>query len=281
MFEYFKLFTTRPFILTRDFSRDVALLNALNQRWLGLRAVPVAAITGTVGRPGLCTPARMAEFRATHRYQGIVFAMARGDGLPPVDLYLLDGHYYIRDGHHRVVAARDLGILDLDARVIECLPMPGAPAAAWHRARAAFERATRLTDLHVRRPDGYNLLWRQIAEHAWYLGERGQAPHAFAEAAARWKQEIYRPVVVDLDRRGVLDRIRDVTAAELYLAVCDHKWYRSERLERDVGFAAAVAGFARMHRHPRLSRLGRWLEDECGALARGWSAGTYRLMLAV
>ncbi len=263
------LFRSQQFALTRTFSRDAALLNAYNQRYLGLRAVPVAAITGTVGRSDLCVPSRMAAFQATHRFQGIIRAMARGDGLPPVDLYLLDGHYYIRDGHHRVVAARELGILDIDARVIECLPSSAVPAAAWHRARAAFERETGLPGLHVRRPDGYDLLRRQIAEHGWYLGERGQAPRSFVEAAARWEREIYHPVVAELDRRGVLTRMPDLTTTELYLAVCDHKWFRSERLERDVGFTAAVASFARMHRHPWLEGLSDWLVRGWAALVRG------------
>src|SRR5579863_2041603 len=77
----FGLSRSKPFRITRDFSRDVALLNAFNQRRLGLRAVPVAAITGTVGRAELCNPKRVKAFLATHRYQGMVYAMARGDGL--------------------------------------------------------------------------------------------------------------------------------------------------------------------------------------------------------
>jgi Domain of unknown function (DUF4032) len=273
-------FSPRAFAFTRDFGRDIALLNAYNQRRLGLRAVPTAAIIGTVGRTELCAPARMAEFRSTQRYRGIARAMARGDGLPPVDLYLLDGHYYVRDGHHRVTVARELGILDLDARVTECLPAADAPALAWHRARAAFERTTGLTGLHVRRPDGYDLLRAQIAEHAWYLGEREGRPLSFADAAAIWQREIYAPVVYDLARRGVLDRVPDLTATELYLAVCDYKWYRGERLDRDVGFAAAVAGFARQRRHPGLRCLDRLLEAGAN-LARTLSERALNLIVTV
>ena len=149
---------SRRLVLTRDFSRDVALLSAYNQRRLGLRAVPVAAVTGTVGRSELCTPARLAGWLKSQRYRGILRATLAGECLPPVELYLLDGHYYIRDGHHRVAAAHQVGILDVDAEVIECLPMPGAPAADWHRARTAFERDSALNGLHVRRSDGYELL---------------------------------------------------------------------------------------------------------------------------
>lgn len=260
----------RQLVLTREFGCDQALLTAYNQRRLGLREVPLAAIIGTVGRPDLCDPRQMAEWMTTGRYQGIRRAAADGVGLPPVDLYLLDGHYYIRDGHHRVAASRQLGILDVDAEVTEWLPLPEAPAAAWHRARAAFERETGLLGLHVRRPDGYELLRRQIAEHAWYLGERGAAPRSFTAAAAGWAHEIYRPLLADLDRHRVLDRFPELTATELYLAVCDHKWYRSERLARDIGFAAAAADFARRQQHPWLGRLVGGLEVGWMSLRRHW-----------
>jgi hypothetical protein len=172
-----------------------------------------------------------------------------------VDLYLLDGQYYILDGHHRVMAARELGILDIDADVTEFLPAPEAEAAAWHRARATFERDTGLTGLHLRRTDGYEWLRRQIAEHGWYLGEQGRAPCAFADAAARWHAEVYQPVVADLALRGVLGRFPELTTAEIYLAVCDHKWYRGEHLDRDIGFAAAMSEVGRARRFPGLARL--------------------------
>ncbi len=246
-------------VLTRDFRRDQTLLNAYNQRSLGLREVSVAAVTGTVGRPELASPARVATLKATQRYRRIRQAMAGGACLPPVELYLLDGHYYIRDGHHRITAARELGILDVDAEVIECLPDPRVPAAAWHRARATFERDTGLPGVHIRWLDGYEWLRRQIAEHAWYLGERGRAPHSFAEAAACWEREVYRPVLTEMAMSRLLERVPELTAAELYLAICDHKWYRSERLASDIGFQAAIAEYAWVHRHPWLARLRRAL----------------------
>lgn|GEM_PF-962373 len=246
---------SRRFVLTRDFSDDVARLRAYNQRRLRLRAVPVSAIRGTVGRGDLLQSSRLREWTHTQRYRNILRAMSAGVSFPPVELYLLDGCYYIRDGHHRVAAACQIGILDLDAEVTECLPTTDSLAAAWHAERTAFERDTGLMDPHVRRSDGYALLRRQIAEHGWYLGERGQPPHSFAEAAARWEREIYRPVLALLDRFGMLTRLADHTPTELYLAVCDHKWYRSERLERDVGFPNAVAGYARLQRPGLLGRL--------------------------
>lgn len=258
------------FILTRRFNEDQARLGAYNRRVIGLREVPIAAITGTVGRPALCNPRRMRSWQKTARYRHLLSIVEAGGSLPPVTLSLLDGHYYLQDGHHRTAIARHLGVLEVDADVTEFLPAAPAPAA-WHRAHAAFARDTGLTGLHLRRLEGYEWLRRQIAEHGWYLGERGSPPQSFAAASADWERAIYQPVLADLTRYGVPGRVPELTLTELYLAVCDHKWYRGERLDRDIGFAAAVADYAHRQRHPWLMRLGdRLARDWATIIARGY-----------
>jgi ParB-like chromosome segregation protein Spo0J len=52
------------------------------------------------------------------RYRGIEAALRRGLILPPIVAYLLDGDYYVLDGHHRVAAARALGQVFMDAEVV-------------------------------------------------------------------------------------------------------------------------------------------------------------------
>jgi hypothetical protein len=241
--------------LTRVFGPDQDALGAYNHRSLGFREVSLAAIVGTVGRPGLRQPRRLAALRRTDRYQRILAALAAGQRLPSVRLALLGGHFYIEDGHHRLAAARQLGAIEADAEVTEYLPDVESPAAAWHRAFAGFEREAGPLGLHVRAPEGYARLRQQIAEHGWYMGERGTPPSSFAAAAAAWLREIYWPVLADLAMRGALDRARGLTVPELYLAVCDHKWYRSERLARDIGFATAVDDVARGRHLPWAQRL--------------------------
>jgi hypothetical protein len=159
-----------------------------------------------------------------------------------------------------------LGVLEADAEVVEFLPA-AAPAAAWHRARAEFERDTGLVGLHPRQLAGYEVLRRQIAELGWYLGEQGAAPCSFAAAATAWQRGVYWPVLACLTARGVPGRCPDLTASELYLAVCDHKWYRSEWLARDIGFAAAVADYDRGRHLPWPRRLRGWLASGRAILA--------------
>ncbi|MCP4400356.1 MAG: ParB N-terminal domain-containing protein [bacterium] len=69
---------------------------------------------------------RMADFdaqfhplhlRNKERWVNVATAMLQDSMLPPVELIKVDGTYFVRDGHHRVSAARALGQCDIDAVV--------------------------------------------------------------------------------------------------------------------------------------------------------------------
>ena len=49
-------------------------------------------------------------------------AFHRGEDLPPVSLYKLDGAYFVLDGNHRVSVARYHGLRTVEAEVTEFLP---------------------------------------------------------------------------------------------------------------------------------------------------------------
>ena len=250
----------------REFGRDrLCSLPVTSAASVG-SIVPLAAIAGTVVQCAISAIRVAWRYGERHRAIGTSSRPPPPRSLPLVELALLGGHYYVRDGHHRLAAARQLGVLEADAEVVEFLPA-AAPAAAWHRARAEFERDTGLVGLHPRQLAGYEVLRRQIAELGWYLGEQGAAPCSFAAAATAWQRGVYWPVLACLTARGVQGRCPDLTAAELYLAVCDHKWYRSEWLARDIGFAAAVADYNRGRRLPWPRRLRGWLASGRAILA--------------
>jgi hypothetical protein len=58
-------------------------------------------------------------------------------------------------------------------------------------------------------------------------------------AAYHWLENIYHPVVERL--KPLIDQ--NMTIAELYCQVLEHKWYLSERAQRDVGHQAAVEDY--------------------------------------
>jgi hypothetical protein len=51
------------------------------------------------------------------RWVNIATAILQGEFLPPVDLIRVGETYFVRDGHHRISAARALGQKEIDAVV--------------------------------------------------------------------------------------------------------------------------------------------------------------------
>jgi len=84
----------------------------------GQRSVPISEIKGSENRTHEFDP----EFHplTAHlesRWVGVASAMMRGVPMPPVKLIQVDGLYYVRDGHHRISVARELGQVEIDAEV--------------------------------------------------------------------------------------------------------------------------------------------------------------------
>jgi hypothetical protein len=85
----------------------------------GITAVPIARIKGSLNR----TNDFDADFNplTTHTYQrlkGIRERMRAGRSLPPVELVQINEIFYVRDGHHRIAAARSLGQDFIDALIV-------------------------------------------------------------------------------------------------------------------------------------------------------------------
>jgi hypothetical protein len=103
------------------------------RRALGLQAVPIDNIVGTLRRPSQNTAdfLPLPQLRGTNwagRWQRILRATDRLDVLPPVELVKLGDEYYVADGHNRVAAARSVGAVAIDADVTELVPMGSAVA---------------------------------------------------------------------------------------------------------------------------------------------------------
>lgn len=75
-------------------------------------------IRGSVGRAEDYTASFLPLLAADEeRWARVRLALDGGAGLPPLELYALDGTYYIKDGHHRVSVLRHLGMQWTEANV--------------------------------------------------------------------------------------------------------------------------------------------------------------------
>jgi hypothetical protein len=89
-----------------------------DRHYAGVQTVPIQQIRGSENR----TQDFDAAFHPRRRHHefrwiGVATALLQGEMLPPVELIQVGETYFVRDGHHRVSAARALGQLAIDAVV--------------------------------------------------------------------------------------------------------------------------------------------------------------------
>jgi hypothetical protein len=94
----------------------------------GIKAVPIAQIVGTENRfSDFDREFLPLKRRDRHRWARIHALYEEGKPLPPVSLVKIGDFYFVRDGHHRISAARASGALYIDAEVVEISIPQDAP----------------------------------------------------------------------------------------------------------------------------------------------------------
>lgn len=109
--------TRRP---TRLLDLDETLKSGeiIGSHYAGLKPVEIGEIHGTQGKADVFDDSFYPKRDITRsRWLSIAKAKLYGKELPPVDLILVDGVYYVRDGHHRISVSRVMGQDFIDAQI--------------------------------------------------------------------------------------------------------------------------------------------------------------------
>jgi len=187
-------------------------LRIVGQSSAGLRPVPVDRIVGSVDRStdfGRDFKARRSFSRS--RLASLRTAFPDGD-LPPIDVYEAGGLFFVSDGHHRVLLARERGIDFLDAHVTALrtnyeLPPDVDLGRLVHtdQQRRLMEESGLATArpgavIEFARPRGYPELLEVIKAHGHDLARAaGGVLPAPEEVAADWYDTVYEPGVEAAD----------------------------------------------------------------------------------
>lgn len=267
-----------------SFDEVKAKLRVHEQFYRGLQTVPIAKIVGSVNRyQDFDRQFLPTQTHTKDRWMRIDAAHIREEDLPPVELYQVNGAYFVRDGNHRVSVARERGQEFIEAEVIECptrvaLDGPVAPEQLLLKAEyAAFLEHTELDRLRPGQNIEFSMLGRyryleeHISVHRYFLGLERKAEVPWPEAVASWYDNVYMPMVNIIRQRQVLNRFPGLTEADLYLWIMDHRHYLSERYGGDVGAEAAATDFT-----ARFGRRG-WLREAWRAVKRQLSRAGQRL----
>lgn len=228
----------------------------------GVQEIPVDRIVGSVA-PDAKTSDFDAGFlplnrRMRERWTRIYLAMVEGDELPPIDVYRVDGNYYVIDGHHRVSVSRNLGRPTINARVIDIktrAPLgPDIDAGAMLRA-AEYAAFLETTQLHRSRPRArlecsrlgrYDEILNHIVGHAYYLSQEQNRKVSLKEAAASWYDNVYHPIAQAIRRHNVLEQLPGWTEADVYVETT-RRWLALSQKGEPAGPDPAIAALLGEH----------------------------------
>ncbi|HEV8565329.1 MAG TPA: ParB N-terminal domain-containing protein [Actinomycetota bacterium] len=210
-------------------------LRVFEQSYVGIRAIPVSKIVGTVSRTGdfdrdfLPRRSEIGE-----RWKRVEETFAEGD-FPPITVYELDGSYFVVDGHHRVAVARQWGVETIDAEITRLRGRWRLPEGAdigriimaeqqqLFLEESGLARARPEARIEFSRPPGYIELLENIKIHGYNLiVERGEILSK-EEIAADWYDRVYLPTVGAIKREGLWDLWPHATKADLFLWVSQRR----------------------------------------------------------
>jgi hypothetical protein len=223
------------------FEEVVEALGRRGERRLGLQTIPLDSIVGTVDRSREFDRAfRPTSGRVRPRWERIAEATRKGKAMPPIDVYRIGELHFVKDGHHRVSVASELGHDVIDAYVTEVITELGADRAIRlhdlalkSHQRLFYERVPLppVAREQIRLSDEWRYAALAEAVEAWGFRSIQATGEAMtrAEVAEAWFNEEYLPVVemlreADLVRRGTETESYMRVAHLRYLILRTHSW---------------------------------------------------------
>ena len=240
-----------------------------------LRQIRLDAVVGSVARYKDFTRTFLPkEDNQRDRWSRVKLLMTRS-GLPPIEVYDINGNYFVKDGNHRVSVAREMGLETIEAYVtpvITRVPLSAiddANALILKSEYAEFLTHTRLGDtrpdstLMASVPSAYRELLEHIDVHRYYMGITQHREISYEEAASHWHDEVYLPVKELIAENHLLAEFPERTEADLYLWITRHKCELQAYLGWEVPQDAVIADLLMSNRPTGhgLQHLGRRLRS--------------------
>jgi hypothetical protein len=159
---------------------------------------------------------------------------------------LILGH----DEHFRVQEhVRALNELGFSVKEVELIPETSGDRVRlrvsvtdrnYHR-----DQLLALTGLEAQEVQARQLI-NEILEVKAYLSQQNERSTPLSVAAYHWLQNIYQPVIDQLApsiQRATGITEKETNSVELYCQILEHKWFLSEKAQRDVGHQAATEDY--------------------------------------
>lgn len=213
-----------PFELVRKQLRQQSAL------YQGVAQVPLSQIVGSVGRYTELTRHFLPlSDDMRERWMRVTSLAMTQQGWPPIDLYKVSNVYFVKDGNHRVSAARQLGYPTIEAHVweypgtVQIDPESDLDEILIRFGEKAFMETTGLDQVYpdhgirFTTPGRYTELRAQIADLQQKLAIIDERDVPYSAAVAAWYEMIYLPVVQIIRDSDLLEAFPGRTEADLFV----------------------------------------------------------------
>lgn len=247
------------------------ILKPKAEYYRGMMTVPIDRIVGSEGRYQDFNKAFLP--RTDHlrgRWESVDRAHISDIILPPVKLYKIGDAFFVKDGNHRISVAKMQGVDFVDAEVVELSAdihvSPGMSRAELIRGIIAYEKERfientgfdgimDMNDLDFSEPGRFQEILQHILGHKYYINQVSEKELSLEEGALSWYGFIYHPIIVLIDREGLLARFPGRTRGDLYLWTVKHWDSVKKRGGKRVSFVAAAKDFSRKYGRGFFSRI--------------------------
>lgn len=235
----------------------------------GLHEVPLDQIIGSVGRYSEMTRQFLPLNDALRERWVKMAEIAHTAGWPPIDLYKVGNAYFVRDGNHRVSAARQLKFPTIEANVWEfpddiyISPEDELDDILTRFRERDFLETTSLAttrddyDISFTTCGRYSEFQAQIEELRLKLQGIDEREVSFPEAADAWYELVYLPTVQVIRASGLLEAFPGRTEADLFAWMSLHRDRLEERYGHFESLEQLAAILSKTYRESPGARLSR------------------------
>lgn len=235
----------------------------------GIHQVALDEIVGSVGRYDEMTRQFLPLNDSLKNRWVKMVELAQTEGWPPVELYKVGNVYFVRDGNHRVSAARQLKFPSIEAHVWEYPDdIAIGPKDSLDEVLNRFRERVFLekTGLNQRYPDydirftaggRYPELQAQIEDLRQKLELIDEREVSFEEAADAWYEVVYLPSVQIIRESGLLSAFPGRTEADLFAWMSLHRDRLSEEYGEYEDLAALAHSLMNTYRERPIARMSR------------------------
>lgn len=261
-----------------SFYEVTELIRPRKETYRGFMAIPIDQIIGSEGRYHDFTLAfypRKEMLRS--RWQSIDEAHVKQVILPPISVYKLGDHYFVRDGNHRVSVAKMQGVAFIDAEVVELDSQislePGLTRPQLIRRVVAYERDRFIEEygfdsfmdmslLKFSSCGMYPEIVNHILVHKYFINQEVEGEIPLQEAARSWYSQVFIPIIRQIREDRLLRSFPGKTYGDLYLWIVRH-WdtLKKDTAQMHLSIEKASQDFKSRFTSGRLQRWLRWMHD--------------------